>query len=547
MKQQRCTTKLTAWPLFLGLPLLVFSCQDYKWSPNTSPVCNETDQSSVQPVIKSLDILFVIDNSGSMAEEQKNMADNFNKFIKQLVDSDADYQIGVVTTDLESGKGELITKDGDPNHKIIKSTWAAADIQNIFSQNIQPGINGSNFEKGLGVAKAALSPEMLSKPLDQGGNKGFLRNDSTLGIVFVSDENDCSYPPSAKCPGNTNAPDCISESNATFECDDKEDLLTDVSEFYDFFVDDDGAGAADTGLRPPKKIIVAAITGIRDDTSQEACVNVDGNIRKLDIACWALKPDDVGGTGTNGVLADPEGGGRQSKFTVDPGDRQFSAQDVTDNKYVRIKNSTKECDNGVWPIKEKVDQENSVMIENVGGSGLFEADTGLDWEVGVSPGFATEGTRYQELVKRFPRGFLGTICTFDWGPTLERLGAVFTLKFEFCLADPPAGLADLLAKYGGDGEAACPEVENLVNVKVDNTQVHCNDPSHPWRVVEDKTNCPNGSGFKVEFYNSARSDCNTDPPGPKCFPQPGQKAQIFYLSQEGNSERCVGKDKNKQD
>jgi hypothetical protein len=52
-------------------------------------------------VNKDVDVLFVVDNSGSMAQEQITLATNFEAFIGVLeaVDVDANYRIGVTTTD----------------------------------------------------------------------------------------------------------------------------------------------------------------------------------------------------------------------------------------------------------------------------------------------------------------------------------------------------------------------------------------------------------------------------------------------------------------
>jgi hypothetical protein len=53
-------------------------------------------------VIRDVDILFVIDNSGSMGEEQAILAANIGSFIIVLEDDDVDanYRIGVTTTDM---------------------------------------------------------------------------------------------------------------------------------------------------------------------------------------------------------------------------------------------------------------------------------------------------------------------------------------------------------------------------------------------------------------------------------------------------------------
>ena len=53
-----------------------------------------------QPDNPMADILFVVDNSGSMEDNQTNLANNFTSFIQAATDWNADYQIGVTTTDV---------------------------------------------------------------------------------------------------------------------------------------------------------------------------------------------------------------------------------------------------------------------------------------------------------------------------------------------------------------------------------------------------------------------------------------------------------------
>jgi len=149
------------------------------------------------------------------------------------------------------------------------------------------------------------------------------------------------------------------------------------------------------------------------------------------------------------------------------------------------------------------------------------------------------------LKAMFQRGFVSTICTFDWSSTLKQLGATFTLQFHFCLGDPPAGLEEMLANYATPQEA-CPAIMDLVKVKVDGVEINCNDPGHPWYISRDVSACTSGSGYKVYFptanEDARRQACAQDPPTSLCYPAPGQKAEVFYLSQEGNSDRCTATD-----
>jgi hypothetical protein len=127
-----------------------------------------------------VDILYVVDNSNSMRNEQEALAAGFGSFIEEINNTNTDFQIGVITTSFEyddATRGQLL---GNP--KIITKT---GDYVAMFEQRALVGVDGSGKEKGLEAAQYALSPLTTA-------NAGFLRNDAFLLVVFVSDEEDCS-------------------------------------------------------------------------------------------------------------------------------------------------------------------------------------------------------------------------------------------------------------------------------------------------------------------------------------------------------------------
>ncbi len=83
------------------------------------------------------------------------------------------------------------------------------ELRDDFSCMSFVGTRGDGFEMGLGAVVKALSPEMtggadvdpeelLENPedyRDEYPNAGFLRPEADTGIVFVTDENDCTYDP----------------------------------------------------------------------------------------------------------------------------------------------------------------------------------------------------------------------------------------------------------------------------------------------------------------------------------------------------------------
>jgi len=186
------------------------------------------------------DILFVVDDSGSMYDKQQDLAQNFGAFIARLAASPARnaFQIGITTTSVDRydlGKftatfaptgacpsppalgqpyprGALVSCSGpDVPEERIQSTTApprilSADSQTLvadFTRNVAVGICGSGREQGLEAARLALSGPALS-----GANAGFLRSGARLVVVIVSDDDDCSDPENTG--KGEEPPDCTS-------------------------------------------------------------------------------------------------------------------------------------------------------------------------------------------------------------------------------------------------------------------------------------------------------------------------------------------------
>ena len=84
----------------VALPTL-FACLNHPLKPVEYEAAQEKQDSIALTVNKDVDILFVIDNSGSMGEEQGTLAANFDAFIEVLEEEKvkANYRIGVTTTD----------------------------------------------------------------------------------------------------------------------------------------------------------------------------------------------------------------------------------------------------------------------------------------------------------------------------------------------------------------------------------------------------------------------------------------------------------------
>lgn len=210
----------------VALALLGVGCQDYLFDQK----CPEAVRAArvTQPAVEVVkaDILFVIDNSGSMADEQENLIRNFDAFIGVLAGGNLDYRIAVTTTDLgEVGTSTTTTQEertGDVRIAVDESSayrpvdsfdrsdcralddvrhgcfrtgsrerpWIQADdgrdaVVSAFAESARVGTCGSGLERGT-----AAMIEALRATRPGGCNEGFLRDDANLVVIVVTDEED---------------------------------------------------------------------------------------------------------------------------------------------------------------------------------------------------------------------------------------------------------------------------------------------------------------------------------------------------------------------
>lgn len=154
----------------------------------------DADDAFFQVEAGEVDVLLVVDNSGSMQPYQELLSTNFEDFLAYFTGF-VDYRIGVVTSTLEnpepfgdctSDRIEAVPDGG----ALVGGRWISAedaDGEEAFSELVQVGTCGGGYEMGLETALRALTP-----PLSEDANEGFLRDDAYLSIIFVSDEEDAS-------------------------------------------------------------------------------------------------------------------------------------------------------------------------------------------------------------------------------------------------------------------------------------------------------------------------------------------------------------------
>jgi hypothetical protein len=205
----------------------------------------------VPPVVGTgnrVDLLFVVDNSASMCDNQDLLVDAFFDpscpiqdlnmipasfqnptddlamelsevcgFSQMLAAYDADFRVGVITTDVgqcdnrfglagnsvfqcrsDEGwgrrpqRGCLQAPESWGGRKYLRRSDGA--VGRLFSEAVASvGVYGSAYERGLDAVDIFLDPEAETAAGCEDDSTTFLRDDAQLIVVFVTDEDDCSH------------------------------------------------------------------------------------------------------------------------------------------------------------------------------------------------------------------------------------------------------------------------------------------------------------------------------------------------------------------
>jgi len=213
-------------------PDALASCQSAAGSAAAAGIGQQTDLSiSVAPV-RQLDMVFMIDNSPSMAPKLNKLAQQFPKLLETLKDpSDGSYpdlRVAIIDSDLGTGGayqsgscGPNASSDGSASfgdlgnfqmrgavgcgasadalwldeyaHGKPASYDRTMDISQVFgclAGNL--GARGCGEEHQLQSFELALAAKDLHQNQRGGLQNAFLRPGAYLGLVILSDEDDCS-------------------------------------------------------------------------------------------------------------------------------------------------------------------------------------------------------------------------------------------------------------------------------------------------------------------------------------------------------------------
>ena len=141
----------------------------------------------VQPsaeVVKKLDLLFVVDTSGSLNEERRGIANGIDAFVQELP-ADVDLQVGVMYAHGQESNhsGELT---GNPA-VLSSSTLTIDQIRTKLFQRMDSPRTENSTDGGEVGMYTLLNSLTAKYEVNKAG--GFYRDDAALAVVFVADEN----------------------------------------------------------------------------------------------------------------------------------------------------------------------------------------------------------------------------------------------------------------------------------------------------------------------------------------------------------------------
>ncbi|HJL29556.1 MAG TPA: hypothetical protein RMI62_10820, partial [Polyangiaceae bacterium LLY-WYZ-15_(1-7)] len=214
----------------------VTGCLDRELRPLNPCTISGVAESVKVDNIENVDLLFMVDNSNSMSEEQVALSNELPRLVRVLASGDADedgtqdfppvrsLQIGVVSSDMgtggflvptcsESSFGDdgVLRTEGNVARPGCMATYpsflsfrpADGGDPSAFASDVTcvaaMGTNGCGFEQQLESILKAVTPSTSSITFGMGtvghadgANAGFIRDNSLLTIINVTDEDDCS-------------------------------------------------------------------------------------------------------------------------------------------------------------------------------------------------------------------------------------------------------------------------------------------------------------------------------------------------------------------
>lgn len=260
------------------------------------------EEDACTPRPRPVDLLLMVDDSHSMAEEQESLTRAFPELVRALSTGDlepdgtrdfepvADLHVGVVTSDMgtfgytaptcddpDFGADGILRTQGNttltgcaesyPSFLSYAPGGALSQFRTDFTCVATAGTMGCGLEQQLEAVLKALTPSAsaLRFHADTRGhgdaeNAGFLRDDSVLVVLLVTDEDDCSASDPQLFDLGSGSPYAATEPN--LRCSMHPDALHPFTRYVD------GLRALRAGR--PEHLVFAALAGVPPDLEESA-------------------------------------------------------------------------------------------------------------------------------------------------------------------------------------------------------------------------------------------------------------------------------------
>ena len=169
--------------------------------PQTQRACNtqacapqctkKTFTKKVEQYDNQLDILLVIDDSGSMYKDSSRLATKLKTFVDRLKNSNIDWQMCVTSTDTEYYQGRPIQWKVDTKYKPSKSEESnhilkknSGDLNQIFVDTMRfIGAGFNSDEQGI---------KAMNLSVQDNDRSNCYRDKAALSVIVISDEDERS-------------------------------------------------------------------------------------------------------------------------------------------------------------------------------------------------------------------------------------------------------------------------------------------------------------------------------------------------------------------
>jgi hypothetical protein len=182
-----------------------------------TPTCDKkTISESVPAARNELDILLVVDDSGSMYQDNARLATKLAGFVNRLENSNIDWQMCVTSTDTDYFQGRPIQWQGGNGHVLKKNS---GNLSNIFSDTMRwIGAGFSSDEQGI---------KAMNLSVKDNGRSNCYRQGAGLSVIVISDEDERSVG------GNRNRyPDYVAQYRALGPLNTPNSFLTTMSQSF---------------------------------------------------------------------------------------------------------------------------------------------------------------------------------------------------------------------------------------------------------------------------------------------------------------------------